>query len=95
MFLELLIKFNTQILPLIYKILFIAAPFVVPIILSIMFLPPLLKGVFDQYKDILGVGADGGGASAQDLLKSSAGNFDLNNLDLNKLPPQVRALLNK
>lgn len=31
---------------------------VVPIILSIFYLPPLLKGVFDQYKDILGVGVD-------------------------------------
>ncbi|MDO8668533.1 MAG: hypothetical protein Q7K35_05630 [bacterium] len=30
---------------------------IVPIILSILYLPPLLKGVFDQYKDVLGVGA--------------------------------------
>lgn len=28
---------------------------VVPIILSIIYLPPLLKGAFDQYKDILGI----------------------------------------
>lgn len=28
---------------------------VVPIILSIIYLPPLLKGAFDQYKDILGL----------------------------------------
>lgn len=33
MFLELLTKFNTEILPLVYKILFVAAPFVVPIVL--------------------------------------------------------------
>lgn len=33
---------------------------IVPIILSIVFLPPLLEGVFNQYKDILGVGVDAG-----------------------------------
>mgnify|MGYP001576692753 CR=1 FL=1 len=28
---------------------------VVPIILSIIYLPPLLKGMFDKYKDVLGI----------------------------------------
>ena len=65
---------------------------IVPIILSIIFLPPLLKGMFEQYKDVLGVGAEVG--SVQDLLKDSAGNLNLDNIDINKLPPQVRALLN-
>lgn len=65
---------------------------VVPIILSIIFLPPLLKGVFDQYKDVLGLPANG---SIQDLLKGSTSGLNLNNIDINKLPPQVKSLLNK
>lgn len=65
---------------------------IVPIVLSIIFLPPILKGMFDQYKDILGVGAEVG--SVQDLLKGSTGNINLDNIDINKLPPQVKALLN-
>ena len=69
---------------------------VVPIILSIIYLPPLLKGVFDQYKDALGLPA---GGSIQDLLKGASGGLnlnsvDLNNVDLNKLAPQVKAMLN-
>ena len=64
---------------------------VVPIILGIIYLPPLLKGVFDQYKDILGVGA--GGNPIESLLKGGTGNLDLNSIDINKLPPQVKALL--
>jgi len=43
---------------------------VVPIILGIIYLPPLLSGVFSQYQDLLGIkGA-----------VSPAGNIDLNKL---------------
>ena len=66
---------------------------VVPIILSIVFLPPLLKGVFDQYKDVLGV--SGGDSSIQSLLKGAGGNLNLDNVGINKLSPQAKALLNK
>lgn len=66
---------------------------IAPIVLGIIYLPPLLKGVFDQYKDILGVGT--GGNQLEGLLKGGAGNLDLNNADINKLPPQIKALLNK
>lgn len=62
---------------------------VVPIILSIVFLPPLLKGVFDQYKDILGV--EGQSGSIFDVLKGSGGNIDLKNID----PAEAKKLLNK
>ena len=54
---------------------------VAPIILSIIYLPPLLKGVFDQYKDILGIQSGG------------SGNLNLNNVDINKLPANIRALI--
>lgn len=67
---------------------------VVPIILSIIYLPPLLKSMFDQYKDILGI-QPGSDSSIQNLLNGVSGNLDLNNVDINKLPPQVRSLLNK
>lgn len=48
---------------------------VVPIILSIIYLPPLLNGLFNQYKDILGIqpGSDG---SIQNLLNGVGGNLD-------------------
>lgn len=69
---------------------------IVPIIIGVIYLPPLLNGVYNQYKDLLGLPA---GGSFQDLLKGSTGSLDLNNIDLknldmNKLPPQVKALLN-
>lgn len=48
---------------------------VVPIVLSIIYLPPLLKGLFDQYQDILGI-QPGSSDSIQNLL---------NNADINKL----------
>lgn len=61
---------------------------VVPIILSIVFLPPLLKGMFNQYKDILGI--EGQSGSIFDVLKGSGGNIDLNNID----SEQVKKYLN-
>ena len=67
---------------------------VVPIVLSFIFLPPLLKGVFDQYKDLLGSGTSESG-SIQDAIKGSAGNINLNNIDPSQLPASVRKLLNK
>jgi len=65
---------------------------VVPIVLSIIYLPPLLKGVFDQYKDVLGI-QSGSNNSISSLLNGSAGNLNLDNVDINKLPAQVKGLL--
>ena len=48
---------------------------VVPIVLSIIYLPPLLKGAFNQYKDILGI-QPGSDASIKNLLNGVGG--DLN-----------------
>ena len=53
-------------------------------------MPPLLKDVFDQYKDVLGLPAD---SSAQDLLKGPAGKPDLNKIDANKLPENIKAMI--
>lgn len=63
---------------------------IVPIILSIIFLPPLIKNYMGQYQELLG-----GDYSIQGLLNGSGGNLDLNSIDINKLPPQIKALLNK
>jgi len=63
---------------------------VVPIIIGVIYLPPLLKGVFDQYKSLLG-DESGAGPSIESLLKSGAGS--LNNTDVNKLPANIRAML--
>ena len=63
---------------------------VVPLILSIIYLPPLINNLFNQYQDILGDGS-GANGSIFDVFKGSAGNIDLNNVD----PEQVRKYLNK
>jgi hypothetical protein len=63
---------------------------VAPIILGIIYLPPLLNGLFDQYKDALGI--QGGSSSMiQGLLNGGAGKLDLNSLDADK----IKSLLNK
>jgi len=86
-----------KVVSVIYLLLIVA-----PVILGIIYLPPLLNGIYGQYKDILGLPT---GGSFQDLFKSSSGGLDLNglnlnnvnldNVDLNKLAPQVKAMLNK
>lgn len=65
---------------------------VVPIIIGIIYLPPLLKNVFDQYKDLLGIQA-GVSNPIESLLKGGAGNLNLDNVDINKLPANIRALI--
>ncbi|MEI6597299.1 MAG: hypothetical protein WCL13_03810 [bacterium] len=61
-----------RLVSLFYLVLIIA-----PIILSIIYLPPLLSGLFDQYKQALDI--QGGSSSAiQELLKGGAGGFDIN-----------------
>lgn len=67
---------------------------VAPIILGIIYLPPLLKPMIDQYKDLLGIQA-GTTNPIESLLKGGTGSLNLNNVDINKLPPQVKQLLNK
>lgn len=47
---------------------------VVPIVLSIIYLPPLLKGVFDQYKEVLGI-QPGSDSSIKNLLNGVGGNL--------------------
>jgi len=72
------------------KILLIA----VPIAIGIIYLPPLIKDVFGQYKDLLGVQA-GTANPIQELLNSASGDLNLENIDINKLPPNIKALLDK
>ena len=51
---------------------------VVPIILSIIYLPPLLKGIAEPYLN---------------LLSDDKGNINLENLKIEDLSPEVRSLL--
>jgi hypothetical protein len=53
---------------------------VVPIVLSIIFLPPLIKNYLDQFNELMGTGS----ANWQDLFKAGAGQIDLENL-----PPEI------
>lgn len=63
---------------------------VIPIVVGIIYLPPLLKGVFDQYKNLFGVQA-GEINPLESLLNGGAGNIDLKNFDMNK----INSLLNQ
>jgi len=60
-----------------------------PIILGLIYLPPLLSGMFDQYKNILGLQGESSNA-IESLLNGSAGKIDINDLS-----PQLQRLLNK
>ncbi len=66
---------------------------IAPIIIGIIYLPPLLGGMFDQYKDLLGLQA-GTANPIESLIKGGTSGLDLNNIDVNNLPPQVKQLLN-
>jgi len=63
---------------------------VVPIVIGIIYLPPLLKGAFDQYKGLLGVGT-GTDNPIQSLLNGGVGGVDLNSLNADK----IKNLLNQ
>lgn len=63
---------------------------VAPIVFGIIFLPPLLKPMIDQYKDLLSL-PTGATDSVQNLLRGSAGGLNLNNLNVD----QIKSLLNK
>jgi hypothetical protein len=63
---------------------------VVPIVIGIIYLPTLLSGLLNQYKDVLGIQGASSGA-LQGLLNGAAGNINLNGLDAN----QIKSLLSK
>ncbi|MEA3464067.1 MAG: hypothetical protein U9R14_03270 [Patescibacteria group bacterium] len=65
---------------------------VVPIVIGIIYLPPLIKDLINQYQSILGLGG-GEAGSMLDLLKGEAGGSDLDNIDVNKLPFEIQKLL--
>jgi len=45
---------------------------VVPIVIGIIYLPPLLKNVFEQYQGLLGIGGGTSGNIIENLLKGGA-----------------------
>lgn len=55
---------------------------VVPIVLSVIFLPPLLSKLFAQYQEVLGGNP---AALNPDLLKSAIPGFNFNGLDLKNI----------
>lgn len=72
---------------------------VVPLILSIIYLPPLLKTIFEPYKELLGPGASGlinelllGGIGGDLDLEALSG-ADPGNIDIDNLPPALRQAL--
>lgn len=81
-----------KIVSFIYLIIIVA-----PIVISIIFLPPLIKNILGQYQDLLG----GNTGNLLDLLKGtgdglnldSLKNVDTSNIDIKKLPPEVQKLI--
>jgi len=60
---------------------------VVPIVLSIIYLPPLIKSFMEQYQNLLGGSTN---FSVESLLKTG-----VNQVDLKNLPPEIEKLLLK
>jgi hypothetical protein len=58
---------------------------IAPIILGLIYLPPLLSGLFDQYKDVLNFQA-GSGGTIQGLLNGGTGGLNADT---------IKSLLNK
>ena len=67
------------------KLLFI----VVPIILGIIYLPPLIENLVKQYQDLLGITKN----PFESLLKSGVDESDLNCIDRSKIPPELQKYL--
>lgn len=65
---------------------------VVPIILAIIYLPPILQDLFSQYKGILGVPTGETGSLLQGLF-GGAGGLDLNSLDSGQLPAEIKKII--
>ncbi|MEK7097501.1 MAG: hypothetical protein AAB906_01495 [Patescibacteria group bacterium] len=72
---------------------------VVPIVLSILYLPPLMKNLFGQYQQILNGES---GTILEGFLNGSQGSFDFKSLlnsngaqkvDVNNLPPEIQKLI--
>ena len=63
---------------------------VVPIVLGIIYLPPLIQSLTEQYQEILNIGG-GEAGSLLDLLKGGLKESDLTDkgVDINKLPPEA------
>lgn len=83
-----------KIVSFIYLFLIIA-----PIIIGIIYLPPLLKNFYSQYSELLGGGT---GFNIGDILKGgqvpaelNLNGIDLKNIDVNKLPPDLQKYLKK
>jgi hypothetical protein len=69
---------------------------VVPIVLSFIYLPPLLKDAFNEYQGLLG-GSDG--SILNNIMKGATGGttngINLSNTDLKKLSPEAQNELQK
>lgn len=68
------------------KILIIA----VPVILGIIYLPPILKDAFDKYKNLIGIGQN-----PKEGLVDSESQFNLDDINPNQLSPELRRLLGR
>jgi hypothetical protein len=62
---------------------------VVPIVLGIIYLPPLIENLVKQYQDLLGITKN----PFESLLKSGVDESDLNCIDRSKIPPELQKYL--
>jgi len=69
------------------KLLLIA----VPIVLGFIYLPAIFKDLFSQYQSLLGSVSEG--SNIMESLMGGGAGLDLNNIDVNNLPPDLKKYL--
>lgn len=66
---------------------------VVPIILGVIYLPPLLKNVIGQYQSLLGTQGNSGSGGFKDLLKSLQSQSGAQNTNVKNLPSDIQKII--
>lgn len=69
---------------------------VIPIIIGVLYLPPIIKTFINEYKNIFGIGGgvNAGGDVLQNALKSMVENLDAEEINPKELPPEILQILN-
>ncbi|MBL7058200.1 hypothetical protein ISS03_02575 [Patescibacteria group bacterium] len=68
----------------------------IPVIIGILYLPPILKKYISEYQEIFGLGTSAGGGSSdvlQNALIKMVNGLDAKN-NVNELPPELLKILN-
>ncbi len=69
---------------------------IVPIILGILYLPPIISNLLEDYKNLFGIGGGVTGSNdiLQNALQNMVNNLDVKNINSNELPTEIMQILN-